>query len=482
MRSYFIGIDVGTQGARAALINDAGDLVGTGETPFPFNDRSREEQSPEAWWKACMDALKTLMAAAKCRLDHGEVRTISVTSTSGTLIPLGHGGRPLHPAIMYSDKRSAEAAALCKEAAIHAGLPPGAYKNFNTSSGLSKMVWFLQTFPEKVNGLERFIHATDYLMGKLCGRWDITDYTNALKSGYDIHRLEWPAYLYDKLPLRQEWLQTVVPSGTPVAAILPALANELGLSPEVKVVAGMTDGCASQVASGAVAPGAWNTTIGTTLVIKGVTTKAITDPEGRLYNHRHPDGYAMPGGASNTGADWITEEFGGSLQELNEKAGQLIPTGRLSWPLRQQGERFPFIAPRATGFEPAGLSGAERYTANMEGVAYLERCAYDLITQLSGEKVDAIYTAGGGSNSDTWLKIRSNVLNLPIHKMKYTAGSVGAAIVGASRTCFHSLTEAAARLTQTEKTIRPEKELARQYENHYHRFINALKARGIITG
>src|SRR5690606_39859763 len=80
------------------------------------------------------------------------------------------------------------------------------------------------------------------------------------------------------------------------------------------------DGCASQVASGAVNIGDWNTTIGTTLVIKGVTNEEIKDPEGRLYSHRHPEGFWMPGGASNTGADWVSADFSNDLESLNQQA------------------------------------------------------------------------------------------------------------------------------------------------------------------
>src|SRR5690606_4071092 len=107
---------------------------------------------------------------------------------------------------------------------------------------------------------------------------------------------------------------------------------------------------------------------------------------------------------SNTGADWVTTDFGTDLQPLNDAAARLIPTGLLAWPLKQAGERFPFIAPQAKGFMPTGASPVQRFAAGMEGVAFIERMAYELIEQLSGERVDAVYTAGGGSNSDTWLR------------------------------------------------------------------------------
>jgi sugar (pentulose or hexulose) kinase len=242
----------------------------------------------------------------------------------------------------------------------------------------------------------------------------------------------------------------------------------------------MTDGCASQIASGAVSPGDWNTTIGTTMVIKGVTTRRLEDPAHGLYSHHHPQGYWMPGGASNTGADWITKEFPGDLSALDAEAARLIPTGIIAWPLCQPGERFPFIAPQARGFEPAGLSAGQRFAAGMEGVAFLERYAFQLIRHLSGEPVHAVYTAGGGSRSDTWLTIRSNVLGLPIKKMRYVSGAMGAAILAAAQTHYGSLTEAGRAMTQPEKLVTPTPELTGRYDPIYKEFIHTLQQKGYL--
>lgn len=472
---FFLGIDIGTQGARVQLIDVQGHVMAEAEEVFALNTGAREEQSPREWWQACLRSLHSVLSGTP--LDLTRIIAVAVTSTSGTVIPLDAQREPLHPAIMYSDPRSSKEAALCRELALQAG---SSYTGFNNSSGLSKMVWFAHTFPEKVQKICYWVHAADYITGKLSGRWGITDYTNALKSGYDLQKLAWPSYIYEQLPVQQAWLPEVVPSGTPVGTLDPSVAAELGLPAALKVVAGITDGCASQIASGAVNLGDWNTTIGTTLVVKGVTKKEIKDPHDSLYNHRHPDGYWMPGGASNTGADWVTKDFKDDLAALNEQSIRLIPTGKMVYPLQQQGERFPFIAPEARGFEPEGLSRAERYTAGMEGVAYIERYAYELIEHLSGEKVGAVYTAGGASNSAAWLTIRSHVLNRPLYKMKQVSGAFGAAILAASKTHFTGLVEAAQALTQIEKEIHPEKELAEKYEQGYQAFLQILQEKGYI--
>lgn len=478
MTPYFLGIDIGTQGARVVLVDEQGEPIGASETVFPLNDDSRQEQSPQEWWDACLSSLKKLIAEVKGTIDVNEIKAVAVTSTSGTVIPLDADNKPLHNAIMYSDKRSAEQGKGCEVAALK--YHPYGFTAFNSSCGLSKMIWFGDEYPDKAKKIAKWIHAADYVTGMLSGKWGITDYTNAFKSGYDVSNYAWPQYLYQQLPLKKEWLPEVLPSGTVIGAIDPAVAQSTGLSADVKVTVGITDGCASQIASGAMNPGDWNTTIGTTLVIKGVTKNEVVDPLGRIYSHRHPLGYWMPGGASNTGADWITNEFTEDLAELNQLAQALIPTSYISYPLRQNGERFPFIAPQAKGFEPGGLTIAERFTANMEGVAYMERYAFELIESLSGEKVNAVFTAGGGSNSDAWLTIRASVLNLPVYKMKHVSGAVGAAILAASTTHFKSIIEATQKMTMIDKKVYPESDMITQYEHNYQQFLGALQQRGYI--
>lgn len=477
MSKYFLGIDIGTQGARVVLMSDAGTIAGQSEAVFVLNERSRQEQSPELWWKHCQDCIKEIRTKAT-GIDWNQLVAVGVTSTSGTVIPLDEQHQPLHDAIMYSDPRSGEEGKRCTAAA--ASSPHGGQQIFGASTGLAKMVWYVTNFPEQLPRLARWVHAADYITGKLSGRWDMTDYTNAYKSGYDVTNFEWPEYLFAELPLKKEWLPDVVPSGTVMGTIDPAVAEDLGLPATLQVTVGLTDGCASQVASGAINPGDWNTTIGTTMVIKGVTEKEVVDAQGRIYSHRHPAGYWMPGGASNTGADWVTNEFGSNLAHFNEAAAKLMPTSLISYPLRQQGERFPMMAPGAQGFEPEGISAEEKFTANLEGVAYLERYAYELISHLSGEKVRAVYTAGGGSSSAVWLRIRSNVLNLPIIKMREVSGAVGAAISAASFTGFGSIMEAVAAMTSKEVEVHPEPELSAYYNQQYKRFLQEMEARNYI--
>jgi len=477
--AYFIGIDIGTQGARVVLLDEVGKQLAAKEEVFPLSDSSREEQSPDVWWDCCCRLIPALVQELSKLIPLDRIKAVAVTSTSGTIIPLGRDLKPLHPAIMYSDPRSGKQAAFCKEIAVKA-VKEG-YTAFNASSGLPKMRWFLDQYPGQASHIYKFIHAADFITGRLCGEYGVTDYTNAMKSGYDIHQYKWPEYIVEQIGIRKEWLQEVKPSGEPLGTIQAGLAIQWGLPEGIIVTTGMTDGCASQVASGAVSPGQWNTTIGTTLVIKGVTAQAVADPTGAIYNHRHPAGYWMPGGASNTGADWVSKLFAGQdLQALSEQSAARLPATSLAWPLLQQGERFPFVAPQATGFWPEG-NPVEKFTACMEGVAFIERYAYERISLLSGERIEQVFSAGGGSNSDTWLHIRSSVSNMQVCKMKNVSGAAGAAILAASRSFYSSLQEAAAAMVTPELTVHPVPDLVIAYDLKYKHFIAELKVRKILN-
>ncbi|MBN2982449.1 MULTISPECIES: FGGY-family carbohydrate kinase [Cohnella] len=477
----FVGIDIGTQGVRAAALLENGELCSGQSYPFAKQDAElmRREQNPELWWQAAVLCLRKVAADIRKRSDPVRIHGITVSSTSGTVIPLGKGFAPLHPALMYGDTRSAEAAEWCSRIAGQSG---EAGARFTSSYGLPKIVWFQRTNPHLAEKVQLWAHAADFIVGRLSGAWGVTDHTNGFKTGYLLEQEKWPDYISRGLGIPEHALPKVAPTGTIVGRVSLQASELTGLPVSAHVTTGVTDSCASQISSGAIKPGDWNTTIGTTLVLKGVTKSPVADRQHRIYNHKHPEGYWMPGGASNTGADWVALDYSDEeLDRFNRAAAGLIPTPWAAYPLKQTGERFPFVAPGARGFEPAGLTPSQTFAARMEGTAYIERLSYSLIERLSGERASRIYTAGGASNSATWLRIRSHVAGVPIVKMKHASGAAGAAILAASKTYFANLTEAGERMLVPEARYEPESaSLRERYEQLYAAFVEQLEARGYM--
>lgn len=469
LRQVFIGVDIGTQGVRAVAVDDAGDLVASAMEPFSWVV-DQAEQDAEIWILGVLDVLARVAAelAKDGRLP--SVRALSVTSTSGTVVPLDREHRPLHRALMYSDRRSALQADLCSSIC---GRP------MNASFGLPKMVWFKDEYPDEAGRIALWSHPGDYVIGKLCGAWGYTDYTTALKSGYDPAVLAWPESI-DRVGVDRALLPRAVPPGSLVGILAESIVDRTGLPAGTQVAVGMTDGCASQIAAGSVLPGTWNSTIGTTLVIKGVTKSPVYDPLGRVYNHLHPEGHWMPGGASNTGASWVAQDYGQEdLDALNRGAEKWLPTPWLSYPLLQSGERFPFVRAGARGFDAHGLSPEQRFASRMEGVAYLERMSVNLMETLSGERIASVMTGGGASGNSLWLQIRSNVLGRPILRTRHSSAAFGAAIIAASRTAFDGLSRAGTQMTHLQDRVEPDGR-ERAYDERYRAFVAALLAKGYI--
>lgn len=480
--AVFLGIDIGTQGVRTLAVNEHGQILAAANRTFSL-DKQRQEQSPKQWWQMMSLCLREMVEELKKKVSPTYWRTVSVTSTSGTVLALDQNYQPVTPALMYSDSRPEQEARICREAALQQPPDFGGYRSFHTSSALPEVLWYVRHHPNQAERIHHWVHATDYLIGCLSGVWGISDYTNVLKTGYDLLQHRWPDYIQSQLGLPLSWFPKVVAPGTPLGPVTREAAAATGLPVHLQVTAGMTDGCASQVASGAIAPGEWNTTIGTTLVIKGVTRERVEDSKGRFYSHKHPQGYWMPGGASNTGSDWVSRDYRHEeLAGLTEKAEKLTPTPWLAYPLQRKGERFPFIASEAAGFEPESLRPEERFAARMEGVAYLERLAYETAESLSGEKVKEIYTAGGASQNNTWLQIRSSVLNRLVIRMKNVSGAMGAAILSASQSYYSGLQDAVSHLVTVEKQVEPQPKKHEVYQERYHQFLERLRDKGYLAG
>lgn len=486
-RKLYLGIDVGTQGTRVIIADQDGRVVT--ETSQEFHPFSKPtalpegwfQQSPDFWWEATRAALAQSIANLSfLGYRAADIDALSATSTSGTVLAIDRDYHPLRDAIMYNDSRAAAEAETIQAGA--ADLTRKLGYRFNASFGLPKMLWLVRNAPEVSSQTYKFIHAGDYILGKICGYFETTDYTNALKSGYDVADFRWPEFIETELGIPLEKLPRVLPPGEIIQPVSKTCAAETGLAATTRVVLGMTDGCASQVASGAVRPGTWNTTIGTTLVIKGVTERLLTDPGGSIYCHRHPEGYWMPGGASNVGGDCLEIHFRREeFASLNKQIAGNGPSGILVYPLQKTEERYPIRKTGITGFIVGeARNRAELYQGYLEGVGLVERLAYDLITRMGGRLGERVYVAGGAAKSLEWLKIRAAILNKILFKPKIVGAHMGAAILAASKTYYTSLGEAASRMVKPELEVHPETDRLEPYQAKYEQFLAELKRRGYL--
>ncbi len=476
---------MGTQGVRGHLANATdGSLLLKSHVDFPSKNtvpiHGVFEQDPSQWIRAILHCIGTIVQELRyLGMDSSAITAVSATSTSGTILPLDKNGVPLSYAIMYSDARSRQESVILNQTMVGLGIDLGI--RFSSSFSLPKVLWAMNGHTAWVKDVSLWIDPTSYILGYLSGVF-ISDVTNALKFGYDLVNCTWPYQLLESVGIHPNQLANVIKSGKVIGKIRKTIAKQTGLSESTLVVSGMTDGCASQVASGAVNPGEWNSTIGTTLVIKGVTTERPVDPDYMIYSHRHPNGYWMPGAASNTGGIALESQFQYPFEKLNTDVLHHSPSGLVIYPLHGTGERFPFMNPEATGFEVGkAASVIHKYAGYLEGISFLEKLSFDKLASLVPNRVQTVHASGGSAKSVPWLQIRADILNCEIKRATNSTGAMGAAILSASNTVYIGLDKAVSAMVSHDLTVQPRPQFIVKYQVWYERFKKELQNRGYLV-
>jgi len=383
-------------------------------------------------------------------------------------------GAAITPGLMYDDARAGEQAQRANEVG---GVWRSLGYRFQAGWALPKVLWMVEEWPELVAGA-RLAHQPDYITRRLVGQEVPADSSHALKTGYDLLGEAWPCGPLDELGVPAELMPDVVRSGSQLGEVCEEAARQTDIPAGTPVIAGMTDGCAAQLAAGAVGEGQWNSVLGTTLVLKGVSSKLIRDPTGVLYSHRAPGGAWLPGGASNTGAGVLSASFPErDLDELTRHAADHERTGVLAYPLHSRGERFPFAAADAEGFmlgEPA--DEGEHFAALLHGLAYIERLCLDYVGLL-GARVDGELALTGGATRNRYLcQLRADVLGRPVRLLESAESAFGMALLAAS--VGRSTAEVASEMVRPREVIEPRPDRVERFHEPYARLLSELEQRG----
>ncbi|MDA0637283.1 FGGY family carbohydrate kinase [Nonomuraea sp. MCN248] len=508
--SAWIGIDLGTQSVRAMAVDADGRVLGAAVRPLTSHrDGVRHEQDPEEWWAALSAASREALR----EVPPVRIEGVAVDATSGTVLLTTPDGTPLTPALMYDDRRAAGLVDRVNAVGAPVWERLG-YRRMQANWALPKLLWLLADAPAGARAGARAAHQSDFVNRRLCGREVATDLSNALKTGVDLLDERWPSDVLSALGVPASALPEVVRPGTRIGTVCAEAARATGIPEGAPVIAGTTDGCAAQLGAGALTPGSWNSVLGTTLVLKGVTRELVHDPLGVVYSHRAPDGSWLPGGASSTGAGVLSRDLPG--RDLDALAAQA--TARYSspgsdrpydggaggrsdgayiggaseaaalpivYPLVSRGERFPFAAPDAEGFtlgEPA--DDVERYAAILRGAAFVERLCFDYLDLLGAPVDGEIILTGGATRSGYGNQLRADVLGRPVTLRENAEPALGMAVLAAGATTAPGTATThgtpgtagvAARMVRTHEVVEPS---GADLREPYLRFVTALEERG----
>lgn len=473
------GLDIGTSGAKAYAVDPNGNILAKADAKFehpPYQPQPGwAEQDANEWWRAARRCLRALAE----QLNGSHVAALAVDSTSGTFVPVNRQGEPLIPALMYNDGRvkglDTEVNAAAKDLCDRLGY------TFPPSFALPKMVWLARNRPEVVEKTEKFLHAADFIVGKLTGNFNCTDTSNALKSGVDLLTGTWQSFMETDLGLPLAKFPQVFRPGEKVGELSAGAASETGLAAGTPIVAGASDGTASFLASGAKAVGDWNITIGTTIAIRGVANELIRDPLGRLYCHRHPEGYWLPGGASNVGGEALLKVFGAAkIPELDQHAATCLPTSLVVYPLVRKGERMPFVSHEAEGFvigQPQDET--EHFAGYLEGIALTVTWSVLAAAELGAPIDGDFFLSGGGAHGKTLGMVLASALEQPLIVAREPEAAIGSALLAAGW-AWHgdSVSAAQAQLVQRAEVFEPLPALVQPMKDKLKELQTACHKRG----
>jgi len=411
MPDLFLGLDIGTSGARAIVIDATGAIRAQGKAAMA--DFGENHRAPNIWWKACETATRSALA----QVDARAVKAVSVDGTSGTVLAVDAELEPLGDGIMYND--------ACDDtktlARIGAVAPTGSPAQ-GAQSALARAIRLQDLRPAKV------LHQADWIASRFSTR-AVTDENNALKTGYDLDGRRWPDWIKDA-GLVPAVLPDVFEPGTQTGSVSNAAQHAFGLAPDTAVVAGTTDGCAGFVATGANQVGEGVTALGTTMTLKLLSDRAISAPEFGIYAHRIL-GHWLVGGASNTGGRVLLKFFDPErLTQLSKRIDPETDCLLDYYPLVEPGERFPIADPDlAPRLEPRPEEDAEFLKGLFDGIARIEAQAYARLQDLGAPALTSVRTVGGGAQNAVWTRLRARRLGVKMASAASSEAAYGSALL-----------------------------------------------------
>ncbi|MBE9036769.1 FGGY-family carbohydrate kinase [aff. Roholtiella sp. LEGE 12411] len=409
---FYLGIDFGTSGARAIVVDDEACIQI--EVRYAFED-SLVCEMPDIWQKALFELLEQIPEELR-----REIRAIAINGTSSTVLICDAAGKPVDAPLLYNDARGSSMLEQLKN------LAPPNHNVLSATSSLVKLLWMRQL--PSFRKAKYFLHQADWLAFILHGCLGISDYHNALKLGYDVEQLKYPQWL-EKMQISIQ-LPKVLPPGTPIIEVRPEIATKFGLRHDCQVCAGTTDSIAAFLASGAKLPGEAVTSLGSTLVLKLLSHTRIEDARYGIYSHRLGDLW-LTGGASNTGGAVLGKLFtGAELESLSREIDGSKASELDYYPLLKVGDRFPINDPNLPPrLEPRPDNPIKFLHGLLESIARIETRGYELLQKMGADKLSRVYTAGGGAANDTWTVIRARHLQVPVGASVYTEAAYGTALL-----------------------------------------------------
>jgi len=476
-----IGLDVGTTGTKAVVIDEEGRILGRGFREYKLSAEAGGvvTQNAEDWWEAAVSAIRT---ATNDLPDKSAIRGIGLSTQGASMLAVDDKGQPLCPVITWMDSRSsAQAKALAEKSGAETVYRKTGWRG-SPGCDAAKIAWIKENQPELFSVAACFVSTLEFINFRLTGRYVIDPSNASIRQMYNINTNEWDGEILSALGITADKLPLVQPTGSLVGRLTPDAAAMLGLSSDVPVFNGAHDQYCASIGCGAVKAGDMLLATGTTWVILGVTDKLLfTDSHIACGIHPVKGKYGALASLVSAGSalNWYKALIDDSFSRIDENAAERAHSakGLMFYPYLA-GAGFPHNNPDMRG-TLAGLSlHHDRYDiarALMEGVAFeAKQTLEEFFAQ--GLDIRRLIMTGGAAKSRLWSEIVGYVTGCEIFRAKEAeACSVGAAMIAAvGLNLFSGYEECASRMARPEPLSLPDPDMRAFYEEKYARYRERL--------
>jgi len=493
---YFLGIDLGTGGARALVINEAGRVVGTATSEYPLMTARPlwAEQNPEDWWQGVCAAVPA--ACQKAGIAAREIAAVGLSGQMHGAVFLDTRGEVIRPAILWCDQRTA---AECAEITERAGRQTVESVTLNpvlTGFQAPKVVWLKNNEPDAFARVRKVLLPKDYIRYRMTGAFatEVSDASGT--SLLNVRERRWSPEMMSAAFVEDDWLPECFESVEVSAKVSEEGARQCGLSAGTPVVGGGGDQAAGGVGAGIVESGLVSSSLGTSGVVFAFADKPFVDKALRTHTFCHavPGKWHVMGVVLSAGGSlrWYRDTFcqqdiveaqatGRDPYDLMTEAADAVPAGAegLYWLPYISGERTPYPDPYARGvFFGATLAhGKAHFTrAVLEGVGYALKDSFDILQEM-GVDASLVRVMGGGAKSPVWRQMLADIIGRPHVTLNVDEGpAFGVALLaGVSQGAWASVPEACAATLQARETSTPDPAATQAYAPR-HRFYSSLYA------
>ena len=438
MAACFLGLDIGTGGSRALLVDEQGRVLHAFTAPHEDMRMERPlwaEQRPENWWDAAQAAIQGVLRESG--LTGADVQAVGLSGQMHGLTLLDANDQVIRPALIWCDQRSQPQVDWINRTAGVDFVVKSTANPMLTGFTLPKLLWVRDHEPENFARVKKVLLPKDYIRFELTGEY-ASDVSDASGTGlFDVVNRRWAFDLADKVGVSRDLLPQVFESAAITGTISARAAAATGLKTGTPVVGGAGDQAASAIGNGIVEPGIVSCTIGTSGVVFGHLKEPAYDPQGRVHTFCHAVRGAWHTMGVTQGAglslQWFRNQFapGASYDDLTWEAAGAEAEG-LYWLPYLMGERTPHLDALARGGwigVTAKHTRADLIRALIEGVSFSLKDCLDIVSTL-GVDIQSVRVSGGGAKSKFWRQLLADIFNKRVVTLETQEGSAyGAALL-----------------------------------------------------